>query len=138
MDIGADILVEEAEADKRALAMIPFEAGVERVGAERLEERVADGDREIARRGDRAARIEVAELWTRHHLCRCQTNDELVGDIGRKIEGRQPILIAIVDRDQRTAAGRLIALRRDVGFDIAHAKVSAHGNPENILFEIEH
>jgi hypothetical protein len=68
LDVGVDVLVEQAQAEEGVAAVKYHSAGVEGGGAERLEQRVATGDRQGAGGADRAPRVQVAQLRARHHL----------------------------------------------------------------------
>ena len=102
---AADVLLEQRQRQQRVLREIPLERQVVRLGAIRIEVRIA-GIHGLVRAGDtdRCARSENAEtgclpaaVGSRHDLgCRCP-DDERVGNVERHVQGRQRVAVLTLD-----------------------------------------
>ena len=135
LDIGADVLVEVRRAQQRILGEVPLGAYVVSLRTERLQQRVAGGDR--AQGGiHRAAGRQVGQLRTRHHLGRTEAEYQLVGEIPGHVQRRQPVLVAVVHRDLGTAGSGQVAGRLDVGLGVTHADVAAQRPVHQVDIEV--
>lgn len=86
LDVAVDIFLEQAQANESLVLEVVLERGVHGLGAERRQGRVAGVDRQRAGGGHGAARVQVAQRRTRHHLGAGQAHQEVRRHVGGHVE----------------------------------------------------
>ncbi|EEF24122.1 conserved hypothetical protein, partial [Ricinus communis] len=132
LDEALDILAEVPERDHRVLRVIPLGLQVVRVGADRVQVRVADRDGLRDRRHG-GVRREVRVLGPRQRLAGREAQEHILRQLRRQVEGGQPVAVFL-----RAGVRLQLALhvdhrhRRGRRLRAAHARVAAPRHAEQV------
>jgi hypothetical protein len=91
LDVGLDVLLEEARRQQGFLVRIPFEAEVQVVGQHRVQVGIAARQGLVGLADGGVARRQVLQLRTRHHLGGREADEEVLERLGRDVQGRQGV-----------------------------------------------
>ena len=93
---AVDVLVEQRERHQRLGSEVPLDAEIVGGGAERIESRVADGDRTgVARNADRGARRDLTEVRAGHDLRGAETQQQRFAEVVHQVQRRQSVIVLV-------------------------------------------